>query len=266
MREDGFYKATKGITSLEEVIRVVFHNEGDEMSPRAPEEIVALCEKVPTLIPDQDDSMPALSERSVQQAEASVSIIDSNFSVSDGEVYRIRFDVTTIETETDQIVDFFKTYQRVMQEMGKSLDSDLLGEFVGFIIYTVKRLEISLKSEFIEFFLRVKEREVKILVETLVPEKPSSSTFQTTRETGLRLINFLMPSSGIERALKTESSFMKRRGPYPRRPSLIGFLTQNGARQDEGEGPEIHDASYAKSSALYKKHMEELDLSGCLNK
>lgn len=259
MREDGFYKATKGITSLEEILRVVFHNESDEMSPRAAEEIVALCEKVPTLIPDQDESMPAPRERSVQEAEASVSITDPSVSILEGEVYRIRFDVTTIETETDQIADFFKAYQRVMEEMGKPLDSDLLGEFVDFIIYTVKRLEVSLKSEFVEFCLRVKEGQVKILLEALVPQKPSSSTFHTTRETGLRLINFLMPSSGIERALKTESSYMKRKGPYPNRPSLIGFLKQKGSRQYEWEGPEIHDASYAKSSSVYKKHLEDLD-------
>ena len=45
MREDGFYKATKGITSLEEVIRQVSYNEIDAMTPHSSEEIVSLCEK-----------------------------------------------------------------------------------------------------------------------------------------------------------------------------------------------------------------------------
>lgn len=44
MREDGFWKATRGITSLEEVVRVVFHNESDELTPRNANELVAMCE------------------------------------------------------------------------------------------------------------------------------------------------------------------------------------------------------------------------------
>ncbi len=43
MRDDGFYKATCGTTSLEEIVRVVFYNEGDEMTSRSAEELVAMC-------------------------------------------------------------------------------------------------------------------------------------------------------------------------------------------------------------------------------
>ena len=44
MREDGFYKAAKGITSLEEVLRVVYHNEADAQTARTADEVVALLE------------------------------------------------------------------------------------------------------------------------------------------------------------------------------------------------------------------------------
>jgi type IV pilus assembly protein PilB len=44
MREDGFYKAAQGITSLEEVLRVVYHNEADVETARTADEIVALSE------------------------------------------------------------------------------------------------------------------------------------------------------------------------------------------------------------------------------
>jgi type IV pilus assembly protein PilB len=44
MRDDGFYKATKGISSLEEVVRVVFSNEGDDATSRSAEELIAMCE------------------------------------------------------------------------------------------------------------------------------------------------------------------------------------------------------------------------------
>lgn len=45
LKEDGFYKATTGITSLEEVLRVVPYNETDAQLVRSSTEIVQLCEK-----------------------------------------------------------------------------------------------------------------------------------------------------------------------------------------------------------------------------
>ena len=45
MREDAFYKATKGLTSLEEITRVVPYNEIDAQTARSSEDIVSLCEK-----------------------------------------------------------------------------------------------------------------------------------------------------------------------------------------------------------------------------
>jgi type IV pilus assembly protein PilB len=44
LQEDGFYKATKGITSLEEILRVIKYNDSDGQLPLSSEEIVALCE------------------------------------------------------------------------------------------------------------------------------------------------------------------------------------------------------------------------------
>jgi type IV pilus assembly protein PilB len=44
LKEDGFYKASRGITSLEEVLRVVPYNESDSRLTRSCAEIVGLCE------------------------------------------------------------------------------------------------------------------------------------------------------------------------------------------------------------------------------
>ena len=44
MLEDGFYKASKGITTLEDVLRVVYHSQEDEETPRTADEIVAILE------------------------------------------------------------------------------------------------------------------------------------------------------------------------------------------------------------------------------
>jgi type IV pilus assembly protein PilB len=45
LREDGFYKAAKGLTSLEEVLRVSPYSESDQGLVRSSEEIVAVCEE-----------------------------------------------------------------------------------------------------------------------------------------------------------------------------------------------------------------------------
>jgi type IV pilus assembly protein PilB len=44
MREDGFYKAVQGLTTLEEVLRITVRNEVDEKTPRDSDELINLCE------------------------------------------------------------------------------------------------------------------------------------------------------------------------------------------------------------------------------
>jgi type IV pilus assembly protein PilB len=44
MREDGFYKASKGITTLEEILRLVYHSQADEQTLRTADEIMAILE------------------------------------------------------------------------------------------------------------------------------------------------------------------------------------------------------------------------------
>lgn len=63
MKEDGFYKAVKGLTTLEEVLRVVYYNESDEFTGRTPEEIVYLCEEEKEKGLDTIDSGALLSKK-----------------------------------------------------------------------------------------------------------------------------------------------------------------------------------------------------------
>lgn len=44
MRDDGFYKSSLGVTTLEEVVRAVYFNESDELTPYSADELIALCE------------------------------------------------------------------------------------------------------------------------------------------------------------------------------------------------------------------------------
>ncbi len=44
LQEDGFYKATRGVTSLEEVLRILACNDGDASLPFSSEQVVSLSE------------------------------------------------------------------------------------------------------------------------------------------------------------------------------------------------------------------------------
>ena len=57
MLEDGFYKAAKGFTTIEEVLRVVYHNEADADMTRSAGEIIALLEE-----PDRKDESRQLGD------------------------------------------------------------------------------------------------------------------------------------------------------------------------------------------------------------
>jgi type IV pilus assembly protein PilB len=47
LREDGFYKAVQGLTALDEVLRVVFHQESDDLPLRNADHILSLCASLP---------------------------------------------------------------------------------------------------------------------------------------------------------------------------------------------------------------------------
>ena len=259
IREDGFYKATLGTTSLEEVLRVVFFNESDMMHPRSAEEIIALCENTDLEMPQFTKPAPPSVTVRHDEVENFASDLKPEIAELEGEVYRIRFDVTTIESDTDMIEDLFQAYQDIMKRTGKILSSALLDDFVNFIIYTVKRLELSHHAEFIEFCIRVNKGEAKIFIETLIPHQVTTKRFDTSRETNLRLINFLRPSSGIDKALIVENNYLKRKGGRPGKPSLLGALQQNKPDDQLADEQSALTLFSHRGSTLYKKLIEELD-------
>jgi type IV pilus assembly protein PilB len=189
MREDGFYKATQGVTTLEEVIRVVFSHESDVAAPRTAEQVIALCEgrevlKLP-IHPAVVDKVP-LEKVSVQ-----VFTSDEAAQALEGESYRIRFEANTIESETERIADFFEAYRRIKERLGQDVSGEYLGDFVDFVIDTVKRLRATEGAEFAEFSLHVREQKDRIFVETLLPHREPPGPPRSTREAGLRQVGYL---------------------------------------------------------------------------
>jgi type IV pilus assembly protein PilB len=258
MSEDGFYKASKGITTLEEVLRLVFHNEIDAIISRSAEEIVALCEG--TEYKDLVQIRPFNTHQvSTGRDEKSISIISSASPVLEGEIYRIRIDCETVESEKDRIVELFKTYQKIKEETGDPLDSILVDDFVGFIIDKVRLLKITLGATFIEISIRVKESRVTILAETFIPERELTTTLRPERETGLRELSLLDMDLGtagedvsdgdaiVEGAEANVPISLTEDSGEPQR----GLLTIEDRQTDE------HLKS--REPVLYKRHTETLD-------
>jgi len=185
MREDGFYKAARGVTTLEEIVRVVFHNESDELAPRSVAAILALCEgREPP--PAARNSMSAPRRVPMDQARTPVFEQPAEGAPLEGEAYRVRFEANTIESETERIADFFVAYRGIKAVLGEEVSPELLGDFVDFIVDTVKRLKTSEGADFAEFSLQVRDNRDRLFVETVVSHSPGRS-----RESALRHVGYL---------------------------------------------------------------------------
>jgi hypothetical protein len=252
MLEDGFYKATKGMTSLEEIFRVVFNNESDDLPPRSADEVIALCE-------DKDagshmkTGLPEIAKRTTAlEVDTQIFKAPSTTPVLEGESYRIRFDPNTIEVEPNRIEDFFHAYQSIREKMGRPLASTLFDSFANFITETVQQLKVSRGAEFVEFSLTVKEDKVIILMETLLPLTYPASLVPLGRETGIRLLNHLGINMDIGKQTKIMEDLPVKDRAYRKRSSLIEFL--------------IPQSSPLRSSVTYKRHAETYDFEHYLSR
>ena len=189
MREDGFYKATKGITSLEEVVRVVFNSESDALQHRSAAEIVALCEG--TFAGDTKTVSDTVHAGCLTPLLPIVLTVPGEGDCLEGEAYRIRFECGTIESEQNRIAEFFQAYRQALERVNQPFDPFLVEDFLDFITSTVKRLKTSEGAEFVEFSLHVKDGNVLVWVETEAPRICADVARAPSREAGLRLLNYL---------------------------------------------------------------------------
>ena len=195
MREDGFYKATRGITTLEEIIRMVFHQESDEFKARPAKEIVALCEgkelpgrKAPPLPPPIKRERDTLTASGVTQNGWENS---TAASVSEGEIYRARFECATIATEQEGIRNLFRTYQELKTRLHAPLDEELVTDFINFVIDASNNLHENHETEFVEFSIQVRGGQPTIFIETIIPSYPQPGNLRPWKKAGRHILNYL---------------------------------------------------------------------------
>ena len=160
LREDGFYKAAMGITSLEEVMRVAFYNESDLLMPRTAEEIVALCE---------DGELPA---RALDSASGPAQALNADVR-DESEFYRVRFDLGDIDHETAAMRRLFGEYKEMASKTGTTVDEEKIEAFMKFIKESAMRLQTEKGADYAEISLHLRDTMPKIYMEleTLYKEK-----------------------------------------------------------------------------------------------
>jgi type IV pilus assembly protein PilB len=196
MREDGFYKATKGITTLEEILRVVFHEELDELGGRTAEEIVALCEsqELPlksepnvSMPPKRDDEMltaPGVIPKKGYEGSLNSSIVE-------GEIYRTRFECATVATEQEALRDLFRRYQELKAYFQEPLDDELVTDFINCLLEASKNLYENQGAEFVEFSLQVRGGQPRIFMEAIIPDYPKTPILRPWIRPGRHILNYL---------------------------------------------------------------------------
>jgi len=139
MTEDGLYKVLHGITTLEEVSRVVFqHAEG-----RKPEttvvELIALCLNTDAVREPAEVPPPRTPARAPTPVPKNT-----------GEIYRTRFKCATIEHELDAILDLYVAFCAAQKERRIQQPKMPVRDFMRQLIAGVKRLQALKEAQFVE--------------------------------------------------------------------------------------------------------------------
>ena len=207
MREDGIYKSIKGLTNLEEVVRVVFHNESDRFRGRPIEEIFNLCEMKEGI---EDSSSKASKIRSAYEItekakafeivpgkeekegseklpqgispespkEISIPIPFTKpviIKAADAEpsaaprvdILRVRLNTSEAQSEIDKLSTIFNEYISKRQILNKSIDGMEVEDFIEYIVSQIVRLKVRLNIDFVEVVLGMIKDEPRLYVETV---------------------------------------------------------------------------------------------------
>ena len=164
MREDGFYKLMKGVTTFDEISRVLPWQDTEDDLVRSVEEIIAMAEG-------------GKSSVTIGQDSASMDAGKENLSGvgEDGELCRLSLDISAMDKAGDNWIDFFNTYQKnaAHGDCGQAdLSTGELERFVDFMKAAMKHARFLAVSPFADLVLCKKNGDLEIVVELLVREQP----------------------------------------------------------------------------------------------
>lgn len=188
MREDGFYKLMKGVTSFDEISRVLPWQDTEDDLTRSAEEIIAMAEgeKRPVSTDEESAAMDAGKEN-----KKAVFVSGTR---KDGELCRVSLDISAMDKAREELVDFFRKYQRnaAHGDGGQvDLSTGELERFLNFVKAAMKHARSMAGSPFADLVLRKKGGELEIVVELLVRERALKAKRDEEIYKGPRLLNFI---------------------------------------------------------------------------
>ena len=197
MREDGFYKAAKGLTTLEEVLRVMFYSDTELLNLRDADMIIRQIDCEP-----QDDfreEMRLERSRSIIPPEGATG--PREFDVQEtstrtvgaktwGEVYRVRFEADTVPFEQERIRGLFEQYRELGRVLGKAIPEGLLADFIDFIVHHSNLARKKYGAVLIDFFIKADEEMPRVFIQ-YQRNKPTGRMSAMERVHGRRLMEFV---------------------------------------------------------------------------
>jgi len=197
MREDGFYKLMKGVTTFDEISRVLPWQDTENDLLRSAEEIIAMIEggKPSAAIDEASASMDASKENKKEGFVPGPG--------KGGELCRVSLDISAMDKAGDKLLEFFNIYQKNAAH-GDGEQADLstgeLERFVEFVKAAMKHARSLAVSPFADLVLLKKNGDLEIVVALLVREQPLKAKVKRRGDQGPRLLNFIRkrnnPSSG----------------------------------------------------------------------
>ncbi|SMC51294.1 type IV pilus assembly protein PilB [Desulfocicer vacuolatum DSM 3385] len=189
MREDGFYKLMQGITSFDEVSRVLPWQDTEDDLVRSSREIIAMAEGAKNSESGDGILAPVDAEK-VHNGEEEVT-----GTGKDGMVFKVALDISAMDKFRDKLVEFFGIYQRNAVHGKDGAPPDVSSaecrRFIDFVNGAMKHARSLAVSPFAELVLRKKGRELEIVVEFLVREPSPKRKGDDTVYKGPRLLNFI---------------------------------------------------------------------------
>ena len=175
LREDGIYKSLKGVTNLEEVMRVVFHSESDQYTPRSLSEIYDICEmrgrhgrtpeiKAPVI--HEPPGIISILTPANQPLEAELTEVPPS-DISNIELLRIRLNASDASSEIDKIGFIFDEFISARKSFGQSIEEMEIFDFMEYLTSRIARLKLIFRIEFVEVVLRKGQKKVNLYLETV---------------------------------------------------------------------------------------------------
>ncbi len=192
MREDGFYKLMNGITSFDEISRVLPWQDTEDDVLRSADEIIAMAQG-PVPLPAPGSLSGVVDADKADEKDEPAAIKKRN-----GELCRVSLDISAMENTMDSLVRFFNTYQTNLP--GQMQDPESTGErdrFVDFMKGAMKQARTLTISPFADLVLHKKADELEIVVELLVQERSLKATTPGVVDKGPRLLHFIKKQNKI---------------------------------------------------------------------